>query len=144
MGNAGGRCRPTQRRPQPMATVPVAREVAVPPGGTAIASWDFRGGLGIEIEIQNVGTAPCEFAGHTLRAGKSALVSVRDGAHEFALAITSARGTRILLALAAWRAPAPPTRTLGTRKIITRDPKTHTISSIVEEPIWIEHAAEGR
>jgi hypothetical protein len=117
--------------------MPVAREVAIPAGGTATATWDLRGGRGTEIEIQNVGSASCEFADHVLHAGKTATVSVRDGTREFALAIRSARGTQVKLVLAAWRAP---TLILSKRRVIERDPRTHTISSITEIPCWIEES----
>jgi hypothetical protein len=135
MGSAGRRLHVPYLQPR----VPPAGEAVIAPGGAIRASWDLRGGHGAEIEIKNTGSAPCEFAGHLLRAGKTAMVSVRDGTRDFALEIDSARGTQVRLAVAAWRPAPSPRRTLGTRKVILRDPKTQVITSIVEEPVWVVH-----
>ena len=116
--------------------MPAAREVTIAPGGTATATWDFGGGRGTKIGIHNVGRAPCEFEGHILPPGETAVLDVRDGTRAFMLAITSPRGTRIKL-LAAWRAAPPPRYTLTKRREIERDPKTHTISAITEIPVWV-------
>jgi hypothetical protein len=117
--------------------------LTIPPGGTATASWDFGGGRGIEIGLHNVGSATCEFEGHILRPGKTAVIDVRDGTRAFMLAITSAQGTQIKL-LAAWR-PAPPAiYTRAKRREIERDPKTYTISAITEIPIWVLEEPMGR
>jgi hypothetical protein len=111
-----------------------ADEAVIAPGGAIRASWDLRGGHGTKIEIANVGSASCEFAGHRLTAGKIAEVSVRDGTREFALEIDSPSGTRVRLTVVAWRAP---TYILAKRREIERDPKTHTISAITEVPTWV-------
>jgi hypothetical protein len=147
MGNAGRHHAPPYApRPLPPPKPP-ASEARIAPGQAIRASWNFLGGRGAEIEIKNLGPNACEFEGptgpHVLRAGKTAVLSVLDNTHEFDLELDSARGTQVRLAVTAWRPAPPPTRTLGTRKLITRDPKTQVITSIVETPVWVVHD-EGR
>jgi hypothetical protein len=137
---------PARRLPSPTAPAPpVASEHRIPAGVGITARWpNLQRYCGVEVGIANVGAAPCEFDGregevYVVRPGKTVIISLADGLKEFSLALRSTTGTRVRLAQVGSAAP-PPRRTLGMRKIIERDPRTHTISSITEVPCWVIEA----
>jgi hypothetical protein len=127
--------------------MPTAREVTIPPGGGVITTWGLHGNLGTKIQIQNLGPGACELeerdqpplAGEDriIRAGTTKELELRDGSHKLVLAIRSVLGSKVKLVVVDWRPAPPPTYILSKRREIERDPRTHTISSITEIPIWV-------
>jgi hypothetical protein len=138
MGNAGGRCRPSQPRPQPTVPTAAAGAVAIPSGAELTASWQqLQRYRGVTVRVANVGRAPCELLGAVLPPGRDAVIALGEG-ETFTLRVRSTEGTSVRL-----EAVAAARRSLVTRKKIERDPKTHLITGVIEEPVWIEHAARN-
>jgi hypothetical protein len=137
MGNAGRHVYVPNRYPPPPASAG-DRTITIPAGGQTIkctVAWrGFAVNRGIKVRLTNTGGHACELLGvypdgedHLLRPGRTAELTVVDDCEDLPLAMRSAGGTVVAVAVP---------YVLARKKVVVRD-ATQLIESVVETPVWM-------
>jgi hypothetical protein len=114
------------------------RRITLPAGQTigSTVTWQgFAVNRGVKVKLTNTGGHACELLGvypdgedHLLRPGRTAELTVVDDCEDLPLAMRSAGGTVVAVAVP---------YVLARKKTVVRDDASQMIERVIEVPVWV-------